>query len=129
MGSDTIVSRQIAQEEVMTLKSVKQESKEWFVFQWDDGHVSRISAHRLRDRCPCAGCAGESVLFQTYTPPPADTSVPGFYEVKSMVRVGSYALKIGWGDGHDLGLYTWEHLRRICQCEECEPSRGAAAGA
>ncbi len=109
----------------LSLKSIKQEDTEWLTFLWDDGHVSRISLHRLRDRCPCAGCAGESVLFQSYTPPPADSSVPGYYKLKSISKVGSYAIKIAWGDGHDLGLYSWEHLRRICQCEECENVGGS----
>ena len=67
------------------------------------------------------------MLFQSYTPPPADTSVPGYYTVTSVSGVGSYAIKICWGDGHDLGIYSWEHLRRLCQCEECESSRGGEA--
>ena len=33
--------------------------------------------------------------------------------------VGLYALKPVWEDGHETGLYTYEHLRDLCQCEEC----------
>jgi DUF971 family protein len=29
--------------------------------------------------------------------------------------VGNYALKITWSDGHNSGLYTWPHLRRLCE--------------
>jgi DUF971 family protein len=34
--------------------------------------------------------------------------------------VGSYAIRIRWNDGHNAGIYSWEHLRRICQCDECK---------
>ena len=39
--------------------------------------------------------------------------------------VGNYAIRINWSDGHNSGIYSWEHLRRICQCEQC---RAAFAG-
>ena len=26
---------------------------------------------------------------------------------------GNYALKIDWADGHNTGIYTWEHLQRL----------------
>ncbi|MFM7594450.1 MAG: gamma-butyrobetaine hydroxylase-like domain-containing protein [Isosphaeraceae bacterium] len=32
-----------------------------------------------------------------------------------MELVGSYALKIGWSDGHGSGLFTWENLLKICE--------------
>jgi DUF971 family protein len=35
--------------------------------------------------------------------------------IDSMQLVGNYALKIRWSDGHDMGLYTWGHLRRLCE--------------
>ena len=28
-------------------------------------------------------------------------------------------LGIEWSDGHNSGIYSWEHFRRICQCPEC----------
>lgn len=86
---------------------------------WDDGHEGPISLRALRDACPCAGCKGETVLFRTYVPPEADTSAPGRYVLKGAVPVGSYALKLIWGDGHEMGMYTWEHLRSLCECSEC----------
>jgi DUF971 family protein len=33
--------------------------------------------------------------------------------------VGKYALKFKWSDGHESGIYSWEYLRRMCQCELC----------
>jgi DUF971 family protein len=34
-------------------------------------------------------------------------------------QVGNYAIRINWSDGHNSGIYSYEHFRRICRCEEC----------
>ncbi len=34
--------------------------------------------------------------------------------------VGKYALKFKWNDGHEAGLYSWDYLRRVCQCAVCK---------
>ena len=34
-------------------------------------------------------------------------------------EVGAYAVRIHWNDGHNAGIYSFEHLRRICPCAEC----------
>jgi DUF971 family protein len=34
-------------------------------------------------------------------------------QIDELKLVGNYALKITWSDGHDTGLYTWPHLRRL----------------
>jgi DUF971 family protein len=97
---------------------------------WDDGHAELVSVQALRDNCPCAGCKGETVLLRTYTPPP-QLELPGRYKLVSAQQVGSYALGVRWGDGHSTGIYTWEHLRSLCECEICQgqkarPARGSA---
>ena len=38
--------------------------------------------------------------------------------------VGAYAIRIDWSDGHGSGIYSFEHLRSICKCEECRTARG-----
>jgi DUF971 family protein len=90
---------------------------------WDDGHEGPVSLEALRDRCPCASCAGETVLFRSYVPPEADRGVPGRYELRSAVPVGNYALQLAWGDGHATGMYTWELLRSLCECPDCLAAR------
>ena len=37
----------------------------------------------------------------------------------SLGRDGPDRLVIEWSDGHDSGIYTLEHLRALCQCDEC----------
>jgi DUF971 family protein len=37
----------------------------------------------------------------------------------SAAPVGNYAIRIDWSDGHKTGIYSYEHFRRICPCDEC----------
>ena len=34
--------------------------------------------------------------------------------------VGYYAIRIHWNDGHNTGIYSYDHLRAICPCSECK---------
>ncbi|MBM4161613.1 MAG: DUF971 domain-containing protein [Ignavibacteria bacterium] len=85
---------------------------------WDDGHRGVISLRTLRDNCPCASCQGETVLLRTYAPVP-QPELPGKYKLTGAEPVGSYALGLSWADGHRTGIYTWESLRSLCECEAC----------
>jgi DUF971 family protein len=42
------------------------------------------------------------------------------YEATTMpleaTPAGIYAIKFKWNDGHESGIYSWEYLRRVCQC-------------
>jgi DUF971 family protein len=107
----------------MVLKRLEQSDPTTLRLMWDDGHQEIVSLRTVRDACPCAGCQGETVLFSQYVPPPADSGTPGRYDLRAAVPVGNYALKFAWGDGHDEGIYTWEHLRRLCECPECQNNR------
>ena len=103
----------------MKLNTIQRSGSSAIELSWDDGHQGHIELITLRDACPCAGCKGETVLLEHYGPPPTDFNAPGRYELRSAESVGNYALKLIWGDGHNDGLYTWDILRRICECEAC----------
>jgi DUF971 family protein len=34
-------------------------------------------------------------------------------KVESLQPVGTYAIQLGWNDGHSSGLFTWETLRKL----------------
>ena len=66
-----------------------------------DGVVGAVSAERLRDASPSAD--------KTRKPPPAGKAL-AIVEVEQM---GNYAVRIGFNDGHDTGIYTWRLLRSL----------------
>ena len=39
-------------------------------------------------------------------------------------EVGTYAIRIDWSDGHNTGIYSFDHLRQICPCNVCKASPG-----
>jgi DUF971 family protein len=95
---------------------------------WKDGHHSDYGNGYLRDKCPCATCTGAHG-----TPPrqpeaaAPSTPFPMFKPVLKMLGVepvGNYAIRINWSDGHNSGIYTWDHFRKICPCPECSRAAG-----
>ena len=86
--------------------------------RWDDTHASLISLQTLRNNCPCAGCQGETILLKTFKPEPQQ-HLPGRYTLTGIQQVGHYAIQISWGDGHSTGIYPWELLRNLCECQIC----------
>ncbi|GIW21847.1 MAG: hypothetical protein KatS3mg068_0854 [Candidatus Sericytochromatia bacterium] len=37
--------------------------------------------------------------------------------IKEFGEVGRYALSFVFSDMHKAGIYTWEHLRSLCNCD------------
>lgn len=92
---------------------------------WKDGHHSSYSNAMLRDECPCATCTGAHGTTPertNFSAPAASNPFQMFKPAPKMLNVepvGGYAVKIHWNDGHSSGIYSWDHLRNICPCEEC----------
>lgn len=107
----------------MVPTQVKLANAESLSVLWDDGHQSLISLKSLRDHCPCASCQGETVLMKTYLPV-IQPEMPGKYKLVGAEPVGSYAIGMSWADGHRTGIYTYEHLRSLCECSECLAKKG-----
>jgi DUF971 family protein len=101
--------------------ALRRDGPDRLVIEWNDGHRSTYAWAHLRAHCPCAGCREERdkppdpfrILKPSELVPLAPVSMP---------RVGRYAYKIVWSDGHDMGIYTLEHLRSLCQCPQCAPA-------
>jgi DUF971 family protein len=94
---------------------------------WKDGHHSSYSNALLRDECPCATCTGshgtapQRTNFSSPDAKPANPFVM-YKPAPKMLNVepvGNYAIRIYWNDGHSSGIYSWEHLRDVCPCEQC----------
>ena len=92
---------------------------------WVDGHRSAWSFAWLHDACPCATCVEERKADgrKIGQPKPKPTAVLPMYtppaKPASAHPVGRYAIQFNWQDGHSGGIYSWDYLRRCCQCREC----------
>jgi DUF971 family protein len=92
---------------------------------WKDGHQSKWTFAWLRNACPCATCHEdrEKTGRQPGAAKPKEQKLLMMYEAPAVpleaTPVGKYALKFKWSDGHESGIYSWEYLRRVCQCEMC----------
>ena len=101
---------------------------------WADGHKSAWGFAWLREACPCATCVeqrnaeGRSAgqpkpkpagLLPMYSAPAKPLSAKG---------VGRYAIEFAWNDGHRSGIYSWDYLRRNCQCSECTFEKAETRG-
>ena len=115
-------------------KSVKVHltSGEGVEIEWKDGHLSTYTFPFLRDACPCAVCDEERTKTGR-KPGAAPAAKPGELPMfKPLVKalsaepVGKYAVRFNWNDGHNLGIYSWQWLRQICPCEECDKAEAKA---
>jgi DUF971 family protein len=81
--------------------------------KWDDGSESFIPLEKLRRRCPCAGCKGETdVLGNVYKNPEQPLPAAAF-ELVRLTAVGGYAVQPVWADGHATGIYSFDYLLRL----------------
>ena len=94
--------------------------------EWKDSHRSHYSFQFLRDACPCALCDDERAKEGRQPGQPPGTkpgALPMFREPARPALaepVGRYALRFTWNDGHQHGIYSWDYLRDICRCAECQ---------
>jgi DUF971 family protein len=90
---------------------------------WSDGHRSQYTWRRLRAGCPCARCKGE----WDYRPSPLRAEdFPADLRAIRLDRVGAYALRFTWTDGHDTGIYPFPLLRHeLCECGDAAHARPA----
>lgn len=82
-----------------------------FELEWENAPPVQIPFRLLRQRCPCAGCIDEFTGARILNP----ESVPEDIAPRNMGFRGNYALQIDWSDGHNSGLYTWDHLGALAE--------------
>jgi len=83
---------------------------------WSDGHRSEYNVRNIRLECRCAHCIDEWTREKILKP----ESVPMDIRPEEIESVGRYALKIDWNDGHDTGIFTFDQLRKLCECASCK---------
>ena len=94
---------------------IKLKRDEALTIEWDDGRVSRYPIAYLRKWSPSAD-ARELRREMEQNPlavlPASATSEEPLTAV-DLERVGNYAIRIRFSDGHHTGLYSWSYLRQI----------------
>jgi DUF971 family protein len=95
---------------------------------WADNHASHYDFAYLREECPCATCnekRDEEHQHKDSVAQPVVISAPALpmfkpkMRAQSAAQVGNYAVQISFNDGHNTGIFSYEHLRNICPCPAC----------
>ena len=74
-----------------------------------DDYIASISAELLRVESPSAEVQGHS--SKNKNTPLNKNNV----SIKQIERVGNYAIRIIFDDGHDTGIYSWSYLRAMSE--------------
>lgn len=74
---------------------------------FDDGRRFALSAEKLRVNSPSAEVRGHGGT----KPPPVTGKAD--VAIERIERVGNYAARLVFDDGHATGLYTWAYLRQL----------------
>ncbi|MCB5200891.1 DUF971 domain-containing protein [Neorhizobium sp. T786] len=74
---------------------------------FNDGQAYSLAAEMLRVLSPSAEVQGHG--------PGQKVTVPGKRNVGigSLIPTGNYAVRIGFEDGHNSGIFTWTYLREL----------------
>jgi DUF971 family protein len=89
------------------------------IIDWSDGHRSVHANARLRESCPCALCSGEPAAIGESRVIPLVVAAPRGVSATRYQMVGRYAISFSWSDGHSTGIYPYEYLLDMCECDSC----------
>ena len=76
---------------------------------FEDGFSNDITSEYLRCFYPSAAVKGHGPGQEKLQINKEDVSID------KLEPVGNYAVRIVFDDGHDTGLYSWEHLYSLCK--------------
>ena len=76
---------------------------------WEDGHRDDFDVRDLRLACQCALCIEEMSRRKLLDPKTVRSDV----SPRSILSIGNYAIGVDWSDGHNSGIYSFEHLRSL----------------
>ncbi|MDO8630691.1 MAG: DUF971 domain-containing protein, partial [Phycisphaerales bacterium] len=79
---------------------------------WDDGTESYFTFERLRAASPSAANIGERDVLGNQYGGDGPKRFPGV-TVLGWERVGNYAIRFDFSDGHRTGLYSFDYLRAL----------------
>lgn len=80
---------------------------------WSDNKECIYNLRSLRYYCQCALCKHEITREKLIKL----EDIPEDINMVKIEVVGNYALSFYWSDGHSTGIYSYEHLRKLCDEE------------
>ena len=82
-------------------------AKDELTVSFEDGSVFPLSAEMLRVMSPSAEVQGHSAAERKTVPQKKHV------KISTMDPIGNYAVKIGFDDGHNTGLFSWTYLHEL----------------
>lgn len=79
---------------------------------WDDGAESYFDFEKLRAASPSASNMGERDILGNQYGGDGPKKFAGV-QVVGWERVGNYAVRFDFSDGHNTGLYSFDYLREL----------------
>jgi len=79
---------------------------------WSDGTETYHESEKLRAASPSAANIGERDILGNQYGGGGAKRFPGVV-VTGFERVGNYALRFDFSDGHNTGLYSFDYLREL----------------
>lgn len=109
-------------ETVILPEAIERVGEFGLAIQWSDGQRLNYTAVKLRDNCPCATCKEkqrakelerEKTGGKMMKLPVLSAGELKPLAILRMQPVGNYAYNIAFSDGHDSGIFTFDHLRQL----------------
>ena len=86
---------------------------ELLLVSFSDNSEAIVNLKTLRERCPCASCAGETDALGNLYKGPEQKLIESSYQISGIQPVGYYGLPPFWKDGHNTGIITGEQLKEL----------------
>ena len=84
----------------------------FLAIQWEDNQESIIDAKTLRQNSPSAENQGETDLFGNL-PKIKQAINPEDVRIIKFEKIGNYAIRLIFSDGHSTGIYNWSLLQDL----------------
>jgi DUF971 family protein len=91
---------------------------------WNDGVETYFAPEPLRAASPSAENLGERDIFGQQYGGAGTRTFPGV-RVLGWERVGNYAFRFEFSDGHRTGLYSYDYLRKLALAQASAPPPAA----
>ena len=85
---------------------------EFLALRWKDGTELFLESHYLRANSPSAEQAGETDIFGRISGGSELRQYKGV-SIRKFERVGNYAVRLLFSDGHGSGIYSWDYLSSL----------------